>query len=181
MVLRATMESKTEGTIWKSIKNCLRNRCQKWPCILFRANHRENKKWGVQHLMQIKRFHKKISPVKLLITKIIHFSAGAISPMWTKKVRHAITFGCHPREASAAQAMSIATKRIHLPFSFFWRILASSWSRRIGWKNVYTRSLCAIDSGKLNKASRNVLISCFLLSATSLISFRPNCIPFGRL
>ena len=33
------MESKTEGTIWKNIRNCLRNRCQKWPCILFGANY----------------------------------------------------------------------------------------------------------------------------------------------
>ena len=37
------MESKTEGTMWKSIKNCVRNWCQKWPCILFGANYRENK------------------------------------------------------------------------------------------------------------------------------------------
>ena len=37
------MESKTEGTMWKSIKNCLKNRCQKWPCILFGANYQENK------------------------------------------------------------------------------------------------------------------------------------------
>ena len=45
MVKRATMESKTEGTMWKSIKNCVRNRCQKWPCILFGVNYQENKQW----------------------------------------------------------------------------------------------------------------------------------------
>ena len=43
MVQIATMESKTEGTMWKSIKNCVRKRSQKWCCILFWANHRENK------------------------------------------------------------------------------------------------------------------------------------------
>ena len=39
------MASKTEGTMWKSIKNCIRNGCPKWPCILFWAIYRENKQW----------------------------------------------------------------------------------------------------------------------------------------
>ena len=36
-------EGKTEGTMWKSIQNCVRDSCQKWPCILFWANYPENK------------------------------------------------------------------------------------------------------------------------------------------
>ena len=39
------MESKTEGTTWKSIKNYIRNWCQKWCCILFGVIYRENKQW----------------------------------------------------------------------------------------------------------------------------------------
>ena len=42
-VYRATMESKTEGTTWKSIKNYIRNWCQNWCCILFGDIYRENK------------------------------------------------------------------------------------------------------------------------------------------
>ena len=45
MVNRATMESKTEGTTWKSIKNYIRNWCQKWCCIFLGAIYRENKQW----------------------------------------------------------------------------------------------------------------------------------------
>ena len=33
MVKRAAMESKTEGTMWKSIKICIRNWCQKYPAF----------------------------------------------------------------------------------------------------------------------------------------------------
>ena len=47
MVIEATMESKTEGTTWKSIKNYIRNWCQRWPCILFGAVYRENKQWHI--------------------------------------------------------------------------------------------------------------------------------------
>ena len=46
MVIEAAMESKTEGTMWKSIKNYIRNWCQKWPCILFGAIYQENKQWS---------------------------------------------------------------------------------------------------------------------------------------
>ena len=42
-VEKATMESKTEGTMWKIKQNCIRDSYQKWPCILFRANYPENK------------------------------------------------------------------------------------------------------------------------------------------
>ena len=45
---KVAMESKTEGTIWKSITICIRNWCQKWPYILFEAIYRENKRWGVK-------------------------------------------------------------------------------------------------------------------------------------
>ena len=44
------MESKTEGTIWKGIENCVRNWSQKWPCILFGAIYRENKQCYANHL-----------------------------------------------------------------------------------------------------------------------------------
>ena len=37
------MESKTEATMWKSLKSWVRNRCQKLPCILFWVTYRENK------------------------------------------------------------------------------------------------------------------------------------------
>ena len=43
VVEKATMESKTEGTMWQSIQNCVRDSCQKWPCILSWTNYRENK------------------------------------------------------------------------------------------------------------------------------------------
>ena len=43
-VIKGTMESKTEGTMWKSIKSWIRNRCQKWRCILFGITYHENKK-----------------------------------------------------------------------------------------------------------------------------------------
>ena len=43
------MESRTEGTMWKSIKNCTRNWCQKWPCILYGVIYWENKQWGVRY------------------------------------------------------------------------------------------------------------------------------------
>ena len=46
MVYRATMESKTEGITWNSIKNCIGNWCQKWCCILFGVIYRENKQWA---------------------------------------------------------------------------------------------------------------------------------------
>ena len=49
---KATMESRTEGTMWKGIENCVRNWCQKWPCILFGAIYRENKQWGERGLMR---------------------------------------------------------------------------------------------------------------------------------
>ena len=42
MAYRATIESKTEGTTWKSIKN-YRNWFQNWCCILFRVIYGENK------------------------------------------------------------------------------------------------------------------------------------------
>ena len=42
MVIEAAMESETEGTIWKSIKNYIRKWCQNWPCILFEAIYWEN-------------------------------------------------------------------------------------------------------------------------------------------
>ena len=54
--LKAAMESKTKGTIRKSIKNCTRNRCQKWPCILFEVIYWENKQWWV--LFGVCFFHK---------------------------------------------------------------------------------------------------------------------------
>ena len=44
--LKATMDSKTKTTMWKSIKSSIRNRCQMWPCILFGATNWENKQWG---------------------------------------------------------------------------------------------------------------------------------------
>ena len=53
MVIEAAMESKTEGTMWKSIKNYIRNWCQKWPCILFGAIYRENKQWS-SYLQDVK-------------------------------------------------------------------------------------------------------------------------------
>ena len=49
VVIKATMESKTEGTTWKSIKNYIRNWCQKWCCILFGAIYRENKQWSPRY------------------------------------------------------------------------------------------------------------------------------------
>ena len=48
MVERAAMERKTEATTWKSIKNWIITRCQKWPCILFGLTYRENKQWVVR-------------------------------------------------------------------------------------------------------------------------------------
>ena len=54
-----TTASKTEGTMWKSIKNCVRYRCRKWPCILFGANHRENKQWYTLITFLEKKFQKK--------------------------------------------------------------------------------------------------------------------------
>ena len=73
-----TIESKTEGTTWKSIKNYIRNWCQKWCCILFGAIYRENNQWNKQSLknrslyqgLQKARFaHYKIlvSPVDLIM------------------------------------------------------------------------------------------------------------------
>ena len=49
MFYRATMGSKTKGTTWKSIKNYVRNWCQKWCCILFGAIYRENKQWSPRY------------------------------------------------------------------------------------------------------------------------------------
>ena len=43
VVIKAAMENKTKGTMWKSLKNYIRNWCQKWPYIMFRAIYRENK------------------------------------------------------------------------------------------------------------------------------------------
>ena len=77
---------------------------------------------------------------------------AAISLMWTKKVQHAITFGCHPREASAAQVMSIATKRISCRRSQLrtnylglemsgWHLQAVNWAWTIwslGWEEKPT-------------------------------------------
>ena len=40
---RATMGNKTEATMWKSIKNWIRNRCHKWVSILFGVTYRKNK------------------------------------------------------------------------------------------------------------------------------------------
>ena len=42
---RAAMENKTEATMWKSIKNWIRNRCHKWVYILFGVTCQKNKQW----------------------------------------------------------------------------------------------------------------------------------------
>ena len=47
VVLKAAMERKKKGTIWKSNENWVRNWCQKWHTILFTATNRENKQWWV--------------------------------------------------------------------------------------------------------------------------------------
>ena len=46
-VNRAAMDNKTEATVWKSIKNWIRNRCHKWVYILFRVTCQKNKQWNV--------------------------------------------------------------------------------------------------------------------------------------
>ena len=46
MVEKATMESKTEATMWKSIKNWIRKWCHKWVYILFGVIYRKNKQWS---------------------------------------------------------------------------------------------------------------------------------------
>ena len=43
VVLKAAMERKKKGTIWKSNENWVRNWCQKWHTILFTATNQENK------------------------------------------------------------------------------------------------------------------------------------------
>ena len=45
VVLKAAMERKKKGTIWKSNENWVRNWCQKWHTILFMAANQENKQW----------------------------------------------------------------------------------------------------------------------------------------
>ena len=52
VVLKAAMERKKKGTIWKSNENWVRNWCQKWHTILFTATNRENK-----------QCHKRLSPL----------------------------------------------------------------------------------------------------------------------
>ena len=47
VVLKAAMERKKKGTIWKSNENWVRNWCQKWHTILFTATNRENKQCTV--------------------------------------------------------------------------------------------------------------------------------------
>ena len=42
MVEKAAMESKTEVTMWKSIKNWIRKWCHKWVYILFGVTYRKN-------------------------------------------------------------------------------------------------------------------------------------------
>ena len=55
------MESKTEGTTWKSIKNYIRNWCQKWCCILFGAIYRENKQCTNNHgILSLEYFGVKV-------------------------------------------------------------------------------------------------------------------------
>ena len=46
MVEKATMESKTEATMWKSIKNWIRKWCHKWVYILFGVTYPKKKQWG---------------------------------------------------------------------------------------------------------------------------------------
>ena len=43
------MENKMQAAMWKSMKNCIRNWSQKWPCILFVAIYRENKQFNMLH------------------------------------------------------------------------------------------------------------------------------------
>ena len=49
MVLKAAMERKKKGTIWKSNENWVRNWCQKWHTILFTATNQENKQCLQSH------------------------------------------------------------------------------------------------------------------------------------
>ena len=42
-----------------SIQSFIRNRCQKWPCILSRANHPENKQWNSMHWNGIPNYVQK--------------------------------------------------------------------------------------------------------------------------
>ena len=52
VVLKAAMERKKKGTIWKSNESWVRNWCQKWHTILFTATNRENKQWTV-YILQV--------------------------------------------------------------------------------------------------------------------------------
>ena len=45
--LKAAMERKKKGTIWKSNKNFVRIWCQKWHTILFTATNQDNKHWTI--------------------------------------------------------------------------------------------------------------------------------------
>ena len=45
VALKAAIERKKKGTIWKSNKNWVRNWCQKWQTILLTATNQDNKQW----------------------------------------------------------------------------------------------------------------------------------------
>ena len=86
------MESKTEGTIWKSIQNCVRDSCQKWPCILFWANCPENKQWPTLFLL-VGISNKRYFQNGLLIRPLA-------SPLWLffhRRLRQDLRLLVHPQ------------------------------------------------------------------------------------
>ena len=64
MVKWATIQSKMNGTIWKSIENLIRNWCQKFHTILLRVISLKNKQWHTQY--QFYPFRCKAAPLSAI-------------------------------------------------------------------------------------------------------------------
>ena len=75
------MESKTEATMWKSMKSWVRNRCRKWPCILFGVTFQENKQCYLLVQLKSQKWNLSKSQVCRSANIFIH-KASNIHWLW---------------------------------------------------------------------------------------------------
>lgn len=84
-------------------------------------------------------------------------------------------------EMSTVLHIGHSPKILHLPLTLATFMSCSCWSRKIGWKNVYTKSEWAISSAESKSETKNNRISGKRRSATVCTFDRPTWMPVDKL